>query len=212
MSDNQDGGMTDRYGIPVSELTPRSDDAAFIPLLHNHLLDGMSDEAVLARLVQLGQSKFQANLILKQSKKFVADMGIDLEARRAGRTTPVELAIRLATSRIHDARIVRDREASSPFVYRGYIVDGDERTKEVLKRYIVSKVVPEFWIAKNNQTITPWTMEDQERLLECLVARDSALIAAFQNWRDDLNKEAEAGNLAAVRQAEFVPPPAPVSE
>lgn len=212
MSEHQDGGMTDRYGIPIKELTPRSDDAAFIPLLHNYLLDGMSDEAVLERLMGMGQSKFQANLILNSSRKFVADMGIDLEARRAGQTTPVEIAIRLATSRIHDARLLRDKEMNGPFLYRDYLVDGDDRTKEILKRYIVSKVVPEFWIAKDNTSITPWTMEDQERLLEFLVARDAAMVAAFQTWRDDLNKLAEAGDVAAVRRAEFVPPPAPLSE
>lgn len=212
MSEHQDGGMTDRYGTPIKLLTPRTDDAAFIPLLHNYLLEGMSDEAVLERLMLLGQSKFQAKLILQSSKEFVAKMGIDLEARRAGQTTPVEIAIRLATSRIHDAKLIRDNEMQSPIVYRDYLVDGDDKTKEILKRYVVSKIVPDFWIAKNNVSITPWSMEDQERLLEILVARDAAIVAAFQSWRDDLNKLAEAGNIAAVRQAEFVPPPAPISE
>lgn len=212
MSEHQDGGMTDRYGIPIKELTPRTDDAAFIPLLHNYLLDGMSDEAVLERLTRLGQSKFQAKLILQSSKDFVAKMGVDLEARRAGQSTPVEIAIRLATSRIHDAKLIRDAEMQGPMIYREHPVDGDDRTKEVLKRYIVSKIVPDFWISKTNRAITPWTMEDQERLLEILVARDAAIIAAFQSWREDLNKLAEAGDIAAVRQAEFVSPPAPISE
>lgn len=212
MSEHQDGGMTDRYGTPIKLLTPRTDDAAFITLLHNYLLEGMSDEAVLERLMLLGQSKFQAKLILQLSKEFVAKMGIDLEARRAGQTTPVEIAIRLATSRIHDAKLIRDNEMQNPIVYRDYLVDGDDKTKEILKRYVVSKIVPDFWIAKNNVSITPWTMEDQERLLEILVARDAAIVAAFQSWRDDLNKLAEAGNIAAVRQAAFVSPPAPVSE
>lgn len=213
MAEHQGGRVTDRYGIPQAEFADRTDDNAFVLLLHNHLLDGLTDEDAMARLKSLNYGTFEAKAILASSKRFIADeLKIDLEARREEKSGAVSLAMRLARQKLLDAKALRDREMTSPITYREYLVAGDDKTKDTLKRYVVSKVVPEMWITEANASITPWTMEDQERLLEILTARDAAIVAAFQSWRDDLNKLAEEGNVAAVRQAEFVSPPAPIGE
>lgn len=213
MAEHQGGRVVDRYGIPQSEFADRTDDNAYVLMLHNHLLDGASDADVMARLKQLGYGTFEAKTILASSKRFIAEeLKIDLDERRSEKSGPIELAMRLARQKLLDAKAIRDREMTSPLTYREYLVAGDDKTKDTLKRYVVSKIVPEMWITEANTSITPWTMEDQERLLEILTARDAAIVAAFQSWRDDLNKLAEEGNVAAVRQAEFVSPPAPISE
>ena len=205
MAERQNGGVTDRYGIPVTELADRTDDNAFVPMLHNHLLDGMSEVDITARLRKLGYSGFEAKAIIASSKQFIEkELKIDLAARIAAKEGPVGLAMRLARIAIENAKALRDSAITAPIEYRGYTLDADEASVNVLKRYILGNVTADSWVTRSNAQIRPWTMDDQKEVVALLSQRESNIVAAYQTWREELNAMAEAGNVAAVRTAEFV--------
>ena len=193
-------GPIDRNGM----FLPADSEASVSKRLHYVLLEGTSDKTALKLLMAEGQSEFEANFTLKQTKAFIKDvLGIDVKSYVKELQTTLAHCYRVLGDKVKAANTAYAEATAAPIEYRDRSFQADARALTALQTYKSSDTYPDYWVDADNLAVEPWGKDDVEQLYVLIAARNADLHVRLTAYKVRIRVLAEKEQLAELITAEF---------
>lgn len=167
-----------------------------IKLLHYRLLDGVSDEALMTELKNVGLAPLEVKFALKKAHAFISDiLGVDLTDHRASQISTIAACHKLLEVKIADINQRFTTAINSPIMYRDYPFDADQASQMNIMGSATLNKIPTYWVNSNNERVEPWTLEDCQALGRAIFDRKSKWHLELTQFKETARQFADAGKL-----------------
>lgn len=171
----------------------------FTLLLHYHLIQGMSDQVALKKLIsEFEMSNFEANFLLRKTKAFIKDvLEIDLEEVRNAKGSTAVMCAELVSEVVAKINEVFGRKRYGDVLVDEAVFQADQKARESILGYLAAETAPEYWITADNRSIEC----DRDMLLtiqEAIVSRDAAYHEKATNLKTQARELSEQRNYAGL--------------
>lgn len=195
-------GQIDRNGLFFDP----NGDVTLAKRLHYALLEGLSEKDALRQLQEQGQTQFEANYTLRQTKTFIKDvLGIQVKDYLKELQSTKAYCYTLLAKKLQATNTAYGEAVTADIAYKDHMFQTGGETLTTLAGFVQTNTVPEYWVTADNQALEEWEAKDTEMLYALIVARNAQLHVQLTAYKTRIRAFAEQGDYASLDAAEFNP-------